>query len=65
MTEITTDVKQMREELGELAKPGWDDQQVESLYRALLNSDTTQVAVDILGAGLKLGKIVWSERNPI
>lgn len=55
----------MREKLGELAKPDWNDQQVESLYRALLNPDTTQVAVDILGAGLKLGKIVWSERNPI
>ena len=64
MTKIAS-IEQMREKLGELAKPDWNDQQVESLYRALLNPDTTQVAVDILGAGLKLGKIVWSERNPI
>ncbi len=65
MTEITTDINQMHIELRDLAQPDWDDDQVEHLYRALLNPDTTPIAVDILGAGLKLGKIDWSERNPI
>lgn len=65
MTEITADVKKMREELGDLAPQEWDDILVKQLYRVLMSDNTSIKAVELAASGFKLNQIVWSERNPI
>jgi len=62
---MTTDVKKMREELGDLAPQDWDDVLVIQLYRVLINENTSIVAVELAASGFKLSQNVWSERNPI
>lgn len=70
MTELTKDINQMRIELGDLVKPGWNDSQVSQLYRLLMDSSSLPIVINLAAAGLLLGKLdqnYWkpSDRNVI
>ena len=62
--------KDMREALGDLAKPDWDEVLVEQLYRVLMDESAPPVLVELAASGFKLGKLdktYWkpSDRNVI
>lgn len=58
-------IKDMRNELGDLAKPDWSDKQVAQLYRLLMGGEVLPFAVNLAAMGLLLGKIDNSSSKPI
>ncbi|MBP9703017.1 hypothetical protein KBD69_05030 [Candidatus Woesebacteria bacterium] len=64
MSEIILNPKEMRDALGDLAKPEWNDAQVIQLYRLLMDNSSLPIAINFAAEGFLLGKLDKTYSKP-